>query len=447
MTAYVMDSELFRDQFGTAEMRDIFSDRVTVQKWLDTEAALARAEAEEGLIPAAAADEIARISDAALYDLDAMRAEMARTSHPIVPLVRAMDEKCKGDAGGYVHWGATTQDIMDTGQILQIKDAWAVIAADLEKLDHNLARLARDHRTTPMAGRTHGQQAQPVTFGYKVAIWLDELRRHQTRMTEASARVFMGQFSGAVGSMAAIGEPGLAVQKRMMALLGLTQPAISWHVARDTLAEAACVIVMVSQTMGKIAQEIYMMQKTELAEVEEPMPPGKVGSSTMPHKRNPAICESVVALARIARECAQPALANVVAEHERDKIGLLVEREYVAKLHALTHAAVKKTVALTGGLRVRADNMRRNLDVTGGLMLSEAVMMQLAPVLGRQEAHEVVYHAAQQAAVDGRTMKDALMAVPEVAEKLSETEIDAILDPAAYTGLCAAFVDRVLAGE
>ncbi len=447
MTAYVMDSELFRDQFGTAEMRDIFSDRMTVQKWLDTEAALARAEAEEGLIPAAAADEIARIADAALYDLDAMRAEMARTSHPIVPLVRAMDEKCTGDAGGYVHWGATTQDIMDTGQILQIKDAWAVIAADLEKLDHNLARLARDHRTTPMAGRTHGQQAQPVTFGYKVAIWLDELRRHQTRMTEASARVFMGQFSGAVGSMAAIGEPGLAVQKRMMALLGLTQPAISWHVARDTLAEAACVIVMVSQTMGKIAQEIYMMQKTELAEVEEPMPPGKVGSSTMPHKRNPAICESVVALARIARECAQPALANIVAEHERDKIGLLVEREYVAKLHALTHAAVKKTVALTGGLRVRADNMRRNLDVTGGLMLSEAVMMQLAPVLGRQEAHEVVYHAAQQAAVDGRTMEDALMAVPEVAEKLSEAEIDAILDPAAYTGLCAQFVDRVLAGD
>jgi 3-carboxy-cis,cis-muconate cycloisomerase len=447
MTAYVMDSELFRDQFGTAEMRDIFSDRMTVQKWLDTEAALARAEAEEGLIPAAAADEIARIADAALYDLDAMRAEMARTSHPIVPLVRAMDEKCTGDAGGYVHWGATTQDIMDTGQILQIKDAWAVIAADLEKLAANLARLARDHRTTPMAGRTHGQQAQPVTLGYKVAIWLDELRRHQTRMTEASARVFMGQFSGAVGSMAAIGEPGLAVQKRMMALLGLAQPAISWHAARDTLAEAACVIVIVSQTMGKIAQEIYMMQKTELAEVEEPMPPGKVGSSTMPHKRNPAICESVVALARIARECAQPALANIVAEHERDKIGLLVEREYVAKLHALTHAAVKKTVALTGGLRVRADNMRRNLDVTGGLMLSEAVMMQLAPVLGRQEAHEVVYHAAQQAAVDGRTMEDALMAVPEVAEKLSEAEIDAILDPAAYTGLCAQFVDRVLAGD
>jgi 3-carboxy-cis,cis-muconate cycloisomerase len=444
MTAYVMDSELFRDQFGTAEMRDIFSDRMTVQKWLDTEAALARAEADEGLIPAEAAQEIARVADAALYDLDAMRAEMARTSHPIVPLVRAMDAKCQGDAGGYVHWGATTQDIMDTGQILQIKDAWAVIAADMEKLGANLARLAREHRATPMAGRTHGQQAQPVTFGYKVAIWLDELRRHQARMTEAGRRVFIGQFSGAVGSMAAIGQPGLAVQKRMMELLGLGQPAISWHVARDTLAEAAAVITMVAQTMGKIAQEVYMMQKTELAEVEEPMPPGKVGSSTMPHKRNPAICESVVALARIARECVQPAMANVVAEHERDKIGLLVEREYVAKLHALTHAAVKKTVVLTDGLKVRADNMRRNLDVTGGLMLSEAVMMKLAPVLGRQEAHEVVYHAAQQAAVDGRTMKAALMAVPEVAEKLSEAEIDAILDPAAYTGLCAAFVDRVL---
>ncbi len=444
MTAYVMDSELFRDQFGTAEMRDIFSDRTTVQKWLDVEAALARAEADAGLIPVQAADEIGRIADAALYDLDAMRAEMARTAHPIVPLVRAMDEKCVGDAGGFVHWGATTQDIMDTGQILQMRDAWRVIEADMDKLAGNLERLAREHRTTPMAGRTHGQQAQPITFGYKVAIWLDELRRHRVRMAECGVRLFLGQFSGAVGSMAAIGAPGIAVQKRMVEILGLGQPVICWHVARDTMAEAAAVIAMVAQTMGKIAQEVYMMQKTELAEVEEPMPPGKVGSSTMPHKRNPAICESVVALARIARECVAQAFSNIVAEHERDKIGLLVEREYVAKLHALSHAAVKKTVTLTDGLKVRADNMLKNLDLTGGLMLSEAVMMQLAPVFGRQESHEIVYRAAQAAAVDGRTMKEALLAVPEVADKLSEAEIDAVLDPAAYTGLCAAFVDRVL---
>ena len=444
MSAYVMDSELFRDQFSTPEMRDIFSDRMTVQKWLDVEAALARAEAEQGMIPAAAADEISRICDAGLYDLAAMKAEMDRTAHPIVPLVRAMEEKCENDAGGYIHWGATTQDIMDTGEILQIKDAWAVIDADLGTLCDNLVKLARQHRTTPLAGRTHGQQAQPVTFGYKVAIWLDEVRRHQSRMSACGERLFMGQFSGAVGSMAAIGEGGLAVSQRMFEILDLKAPLICWHVARDTMAEAASVMAMIAGTMGKIAQEVYTLQKTELSELEEPMPPGKVGSSTMPHKRNPAICESVVALSKAARACVPQAFENLLAEHERDKIGLQVEREYVARLHALTHAAVKKTTVVTGGLNVRADNMRRNLDITGGLMLSEAVMMQLAPVLGRQEAHEIVYQAAQQAAIDGRPMKDALMAVEAVTNKMSEAEIDAVLDPAAYTGLCAQFVDRVL---
>ncbi len=451
MSAYVMDSELFRDQFSTEETRGIFSDRTTVQKWLDFELALAQAEAELGLIPKAAAEEIARIADAELYDLTAMKAEMDRTSHPIVPLVRAMEEKCaKGgggdglDAGGYIHWGATTQDVMDSGQILQIKDAWAVIGADLEALTENLSALAREHRTTPMAGRTHGQQAQPITFGYKVAIWLDEVRRHQARMADAAERVFVGQFSGAVGSLAAIEDHGLAVQTRMIEILGLKQPAICWHVARDSMAEAASTMAMIAGTMGKIAHEVYVMQKTETAELEEPMPPGKVGSSTMPHKRNPAICEGIVALAKAAKACVVPAFENIVAEHERDKIGLQAEREYVARLHGMTHAAVKKVTFVTGGLNVRADNMRRNLDITLGLTLSEAVMMRLAPVIGRQEAHEVVYQASQQAAIDGRPMKEALMADAGISAKLSEAEIDALLDPAAYTGLCAEFVDRVL---
>ncbi len=444
MTAYVGDSELFRDQFGTAEMREVFDDRMTVQKWLDTEAALAWAEADLGIIPQSAAEEIAAIGNAADYDLTVLKAEMDRTSHSIVPLVRAMKAKCSTEAGGYIHWGATTQDIMDTGLVLQIKDAWNVIAADLDALEGNLIGLARAHRDTPMAGRTHGQQAQPVTFGYKVAIWITEVRRHRVRMDQCAERLFMGQFSGAVGSMAAIGPQGPEVQLRMMDILGLSVPPISWHVARDTLAEAASVMAMVAGTMGKIAQEIFFMSKTELAELEEPMPAGKVGSSTMPHKRNPAICEGVVALSRTARGCVPPAFENIVAENERDKIGLQAEREYIARLHLHTHATVKKMVVCTGGLTVKADNMRRNLDVTGGLILSEAVMMALASVLGRQEAHEIVYQAAQQAAVDRRPMKEALMAVPEIIDILSEAEIDAALDPAAYTGLCAAFVDQVL---
>jgi len=446
MSFYAGDSELFRDQFGTPEIREIFDDRMTVQKWLDTEVALAQAEAELGLIPEAAAEEIATAGNAADYDLAAMKAEMDRTSHPIVPLVRAMEAKCSAEAGGYLHWGATTQDIMDTGQILQIKDAWAVIARDLDTLQINLAGLAREHRDTPMAGRTHGQQALPQTFGYKVAIWLDEVRRHRTRMDEAAPRIFRGQFAGAVGTMAAIGEQGIAVQERMMALLGLGVPAICWHVARDTVAEAAFIMVAIAGTMGKIANEVFLLSKTETAELEEPFPAGKVGSSTMPHKRNPAICEGVSAIARAARYCMAPAVENIVAETERDKIGLQAEREYMARLHGLTHAAVAKIVVLSGGLTVKTENMRRNLDITGGLLLSEAVMMALAPIIGRQEAHEIIYQVAQQAAVDGRSLKDALKDVPVVTEKLSEAEIDALLDPAAYTGLSGLFVDRVLEG-
>ena len=342
MSAYVGDSELFRDQFGTAEMREVFDDRMTVQKWLDTEAALARAEADLGIIPKSAANEIVAIGNAADYDLVALKAEMDRTQHPIVPLVRAMEAKCSPKAGGYIHWGATTQDITDTGLILQIKDAWSLITADLDALETNLIGLASAHRDTPMAGRTHGQQAQPVTFGYKVAIWITEVRRHRTRMEQCAGRLFMGQFSGAVGSMAAMGSQGPDVQEKMMEILGLSVPAICWHVARDTMAEAASVMAMVAGTMGKIAQEIFFMSKTELAELEEPMPEGKVGSSTMPHKRNPVICESVVALARTARGCVPQAFENLVAENERDKIGLQAEREYIARLHLHTHAAVKK---------------------------------------------------------------------------------------------------------
>jgi len=444
MGASVIDSALFCDQFGTREMRDIFGDRMTVQKWLDTEAALARAEAELGIIPAEAADEIAANSDAENYDLAGLKREMDVTAHPIIPLVRAITAKCKGDAGQYVHWGATTQDIMDTGQILQIKDAWSHIAADLDAVEANLISLARAHRATPMPGRTHGLHAQPITFGYKVAVWLAEIRRHRQRMAECARRLFTGQFSGAVGTMAAIGEKGPDVQKRMMALLGLAAPEICWHTARDRLAEYACLMAMIAGTMGKMAHEIYLLQKSETAEVEEPFPEGRVGSSTMPHKRNPALCESVAALARTVRGCVPLALENLVAEHERDKIGLHAEREYVARLTAGTHAAIRKMAVVSAGLTVRPAAMLRNLSVTGGLTLSEAVMMKLAETAGRQHAHDIVYEACMKAAATGRDIKSVLLEDPAISGKISPAALDALLDPSAYTGLAAGFADEVL---
>lgn len=443
MSAYVIDSELFRDQFSTPEMREIFSDRRTVQAWLDVEVALAEAEAELGIIPDAAAEAIKDVGDAEMYDLAEMKLEMDRTSHPIVPLVRAIGAKCDGDYGEYVHWGATTQDITDTGTMLQIRDAEAVITSRLEALADALLDHVVTHAATAMPGRTHGQHAQPVTFGYKAAVWLDEIRRHQTRMDEMRPRLLVGQFGGAVGTLAALGDQGLAVREKLMQKLELGEPQITWHTARDRLAELISNMAMIAGTCGKIAHEVYVMQKTEVQEVEEPFPDGKVGSSTMPHKRNPAICEGIIALSRTVRSSLPLAFETLIAEHERDKVGLQTEREFIARTIAQTDAALAKTVVVTEGLDVRSENMRKNLDITKGLTLSEAVMMALGDKLGRQQAHEILYRSCMIAFKEDTTMRDALMHSMEVREILSEEEIDALLDPEAYTGLAARMARQI----
>lgn len=446
MGAYVIDSELFRDQFSTADMREIFSDRRTVQAWLDVEVALAQAETDLGIIPPEAAEAITAAGDAMLYDLGELKREMDRTSHPIVPLVRAIASKCPDGLGEFVHWGATTQDIIDTGMMLQIRDAEVVIERRLNALAEALTDHAVTHAATAMPGRTHGQHAQPVTFGYKVAVWLDEVRRHQSRLDEMRPRLLVGQFGGAVGTLAALGDQGFAVRAKLMENLELGEPAITWHTARDRLVEMISVFAMIAGTCGKIAHEVYCMQKTELQEVEEPFPAGKVGSSTMPHKRNPAICEGIVALARTVRSAVPVAFETLIAEHERDKIGLQTEREFIARTICQTDAALAKTVMVMEGLDVRAANMRRNLDITKGLTLSEAVMMALSDRLGRQVAHEVLYSACMTAFKDDTTMREALMHSMEVRDVLSETEIDALLDPEAYTGLAARMARDVAEG-
>jgi 3-carboxy-cis,cis-muconate cycloisomerase len=443
MSAYVIDSELFRDQFSTPEMREIFSDRRTVQAWLDVEVALAEAEAEMGIIPDAAAEAIKDVGDAEMYDLAEMKLEMDRTSHPIVPLVRAIGAKCDGDYGEYVHWGATTQDITDTGIMLQIRDAEAVITSRLEALADALLDHVVTHAATAMPGRTHGQHAQPITFGYKAAVWLDEVRRHQTRMDEMRPRLLVGQFGGAVGTLAALGDQGLAVREKLMQKLELGEPQITWHTARDRVAELISNMAMIAGTCGKIAHEVYVMQKTEVQEVEEPFPDGKVGSSTMPHKRNPAICEGIIALSRTVRSSLPLAFETLVAEHERDKVGLQTEREFIARTIAQTDAALAKTVVVVEGLDVRSENMRKNLDITKGLTLSEAVMMALGDKLGRQQAHEILYRSCMIAFKEDTTMRDALMHSLEVREILSEEEIDALLDPEAYTGLAARMARQI----
>jgi 3-carboxy-cis,cis-muconate cycloisomerase len=445
VSASVIDSRLFKDQFGTEAMRRIFSDENVVQKWLDVEAALAKVEAELGVIPDGAAAEIRKKAKVGYYDLDAMKREMDRTSHPIVPLLRAIKDVCKGDAGEYVHWGATTQDIMDTGTVLQIREALDEIEPNLRKMIKLAADLARTHRSTVMAGRSHGQQALPITFGFKVAGWAAELNRNLERFVEMRKRVLNGQFSGAVGTLAALGKDGDAVQSRLMAELGLANPTITWHTSRDGMAEITCVLAMCVASIGKIAHEIYSLQKTEVAELEEPFSAGKVGSSTMPHKRNPPTCEGIVAIARIVRSIVPTAIEGVMAEHERDKMVLQVEREYTARLFSLTDAAVKKMNYVLAGLTVRPANMRRNLDIQKGLLMSEPVMFALGHKLGRQAAHELVYEICMEVFTEEGSLREGLLKNKKIASEISEAELDAMLDPSSYLGMAETFVDRVLA--
>ncbi len=446
MAATSIDSELLGDQYSTPEMRDVFSDRATIQAWLDTEVALAEAEAALGIIPAEAAEAITAAGDADDYDLDEMKESIARTTHAIVTLVRAIKAKCPEQLGEYVHWGATTQDIMDTGLVLQIRQAEELISTRLQELSNALLDLVVTHATTIMPGRTSGQHALPITFGYKAAVWLDTVRRHQDRLEEMRPRLMVGQYGGAVGTMAALGDQGYAVRDGMMERLGLGVPSITWHTSRDRLVEMVSNMTMIAGLCGQIAAEVHLLQRTEIQELEEPVPPGKVGSSTMPHKRNPAICVQIATLARTTRANLSLAFETLIGDNERDRIGMQVEKDFIPRTLCQVDGALAKTVYLVEGLDVRAENMRENLDITRGLTMSEAVMYALGERMGRQEAHDVLHHACAVAFKESTDMRTALLADESVTEILSEDEIDALLDPEAYTGLAARMARDVAEG-
>jgi 3-carboxy-cis,cis-muconate cycloisomerase len=449
MNAHVIDNRYLADLFGSEELRRVFSDHALLQRWLDFEAALARAEAAEGLVPPEAAEEITRKARAELIDLDALRQGVNFTGHPLISLVRQLADLCEDEAGRYVHWGATTQDVTDTGLMLQAKAAHEIILRDLRDAARVLALLAGRERDTLQAGRTHGQHATPITFGFKVAVWLDEVRRHIERLEQAALRCLVGEFAGASTTLASIGEnpdQALAVQRRLMADLGLGVPLIGWHAARDRFAELGTTWAMIAGTMGKIAHEIILLQKSEVMELEEPHHHGKVGSSTMPHKRNPMGCEGIMALSRLARSLAPALLESLAtAEHERDWAAVHTEWSALPEIAIAAGAAVAQTRDILTDLIVYRDRMRENVDALHGLILSEAVMLALGEYVGRQAAHDIVYEAAMAAFETRRPLKELLLADDRVMGRLSAEQLDALLQPAAYTGLAGTFVDRVLA--
>ncbi|MDP1686398.1 3-carboxy-cis,cis-muconate cycloisomerase [Hydrogenophaga sp.] len=441
-----LDSILFRDAFGTQAMRDVFSDHKLIARYIEVEVALAKAQARCGVIPQEAADTIARESRLERIDFDHMRHETDIVGYPILPLVHQLVAMC-GDAGRYVHWGATTQDIMDTANVLQVRDALNIVDADIRTLRGILADLARKHRDTPMAGRTHLQQALPVTFGYKVAIWLAMFDRHQERLAELRKRVLCVEFAGAAGTLASLGSKGLEVQAAMAQELGLAVPTTTWHVARDGFAEAVNLLALVTGSLGKIALDIMIMASTEFAEVYEPFVKGRGASSTMPQKRNPISSELMLAASKAVRQHAGLMVDAMVQDFERATGPWHAEWIAIPESFVLTAGALHQAKFALGGLIVDTEQMRRNLGLSKGLIVAEAVMMGLAPAMGRQQAHDVVYDACRTVNEQGGTLADALCALPAVTAHVDRAAIDRLTDPVNYLGLAPEMVDRALASS
>ena len=444
MPATVFDSDIFRDAFGSEAMRAIFDDRALVARCVEVEVVLAKVQGKLKLIPAAAAKTIATNADAAALDMSKLKTETDLVGYPIVGIVHQLQKQC-GDAGRYLHWGATTQDIMDTAVALQVKAALEIVGDDLDAIGKSLAKLADKHRATVMAGRTHLQHALPVTFGLKAAVWLSMIDRHRQRLKEITPRATMGQFGGAAGTLASLGDKGLAVHDALMKELKLTASPVPWHVARDSLTEAVSFLALVTGSLAKIALDVILLMQTEVGEVFEPFMPGRGSSSTMPQKRNPISSELIVALARSVRQDVGLMLDSLAgADHERATGPWQLEWMALPRAFIAAGGALSQAKFLAAGLIVDAGRMRRNLDVTGGLIVAEAVMMSLAQKIGRGPAHDLVYGACRKALDKGTLLLDELRAVPDVTKIADDATLQRLCDPARYLGSADAMIDRAL---
>jgi len=453
MAIGVLDSAIFADMFGTPAMRGVFGDEAFLARCIEVEAALARAQGRLGIIPAEAGDAITRGASALTsgrraLDFVRLKKETETVGYPILPLVRQLAE-CAGDYGRYIHWGATTQDIMDTAVVLQIRAGLRLIDEDLTAVRGHLADLARRYRDTPMAGRTHLQHALPVTFGYKAAVWLSALDRHADRLRELRPRVLMAQFGGAAGTLASLGngEQSLQTRAALASELALGDPPITWHATRDGIAETVQTLALLLGSLGKIALDVMLMSATEFGEAAEPFVAGRGSSSTMPQKRNPISCELILAAAKVLRQQAGLVLDALVTDFERATGPWHVEWVAVPEAFGYAAGALNQARFMLSGLIVDSGRMAKNLAMTHGLIVAEAVMMGLAPHTGRNEAHDLVYDACRVAIETDRPLLDVLLETSSVVGPLGAAKLQALTDPANYLGAAPAMVDRMLAGR
>ena len=441
-------NQLFDAYFTARTMRDVFSDQGRVQAMLDFEAALARAEASIGLVPATAVAPIAAACQAGHYDFAALGEAIATAGNSAIPLVKALGKQIAlqdPEAERYVHLGATSQDVMDSGLVLQLRDALELIEADLARLADALAQQAQRHVATPLAGRTWLQHATPVTLGMKIAGWLGALTRTRQRLQALKPRLLVLQFGGASGTLAALGEQAMPIAEALAQELDLGLPDQPWHTQRDRLVEFGAVLGLLAGSLGKLGRDISLLMQTEAGEVFEPSAPGKGGSSTMPHKRNPVGAAVLISAATRVPGLVSTLFSAMPQEHERS-LGLWhAEWETLPEICCLVSGALQQALAIAQGLEVDAERMARNLDLTQGLVLAEAVSIVLAQRIGRDRAHHLLETCCKRAVAEQRHLRAVLGDEPQVTGELSATELDQLMDPAHYLGQARTWVERALA--
>ncbi|MCX8574961.1 MULTISPECIES: adenylosuccinate lyase [unclassified Gilliamella] len=443
MASHVIDYLILGNNFSTSEMRAIWSEQNRLEKQVAVEVALAKAQGELGVIPCDAADAIVTKADASKLSIEQIAKQAAKAKHSLMSTINALQDQV-GDAGQFIHYGATTQDIVDTATVLQLKQSFAIIERDTKLVACELKKLAKQYQYLPMVGRTHGMQALPTTFGFKLAVWLDEFVRHLQRLSEIKQRVLVGNISGAICTYAAMGELGVQVEARTLTLLDLNTPNIGWQAARDRFSEYASVIALISGTLGKMGNEFYNLMRTEINEVEEPFSDGKIGSTTMPHKRNPAALEGLASLTAPLLKSVALIHESMKVEHERDAMSWRAEWIALPEINLYLSSQLQTALAVLQGLKVNAERMLTNLTLQNGLLLSEKVMFEIGKRLGKQTAHRLVYQSAMQAFEQNKTFKAVLLADPILNKEFTEDQLDSWLEPVNYVGLAPEKVEQVI---
>ncbi len=445
MAVSMNDSPLFRGMFTSPAMCEIFDDTSIVQAWMDIWKALAQTQAEHGIIPQEAADEIARKCDYHNLDMEDIGQQIIKVGHALVPVLRGYEHSCENGYGEYLHLGTTTQDISDTGFMLLCKRAYIAILKDMRDVEAAAMKLASDHKHTVMAGRTHGQQALPITFGFKAAYWADEVRREIERMKIVLDNDFVGEISGAVGTCAGLGKDGHVISDETMIKLGLNIPTIMWHSTRDRWAQITNTAVMAAFSMAHIGHECANMMKTEFGEVAEGFVRGQVFSSTMPNKRNPGLCEMIQTQCRLAQGSAIATINSMYCEHERDASVWRIEWRSLGECLLSVGTAVARAKKLLEGLQVNAGRMRENLDLTKGLMYAEPVMLAMGHHIGKQTAHELVYEISMDCFENDVLFIDGLLANETVAKYMTRADLEDIMNPEHYIGDAVYYTEKALA--